>query len=409
LNFSSFIALRYLRARRKEAVISVITAISIMGVAAGVMALVISLAINNGFRGTLQRNLLGATAHVNILDKEGKGIENWAELVERFRKIPHVTATAPVLYGQVLLSGPLQSTGAELKGIIPANELAVSETLRHLKAGTLKDLAEENGGLPRIVLGSRLAGDLGMMLDSNVTVISPQGSLTPFGPHPSSSRFHVTGLFESGFYDLDDHWAYCSLRAAQKILSLPGVINSIELRVDDIYLAPEIGAEAEKIAGPRFASTNWQQQNKQLLKALNMEKVVTVITIGLIEMVAALNIFIALVMMVMEKRRDIAVLMSMGATKSQVRRIFVTQGVAIGLTGTAIGLAIGHAFCYFADTYKLIRLDEQVYALSFVPFEPRVLDAFWVAGVAILVSFCATIYPARNATRILPAEVLRYE
>jgi lipoprotein-releasing system permease protein len=408
LNFSTFIARRYLRARRKEAVISVITAISIIGVAAGVMALVISLAINNGFRSTLQRNLLGATAHVNILDKEGKGIEDWAGLVERFRKIPHVTATAPVLYGQVLLSGTLQSTGAELKGIIPADELAVSETLRHLKAGTLQGLTDDKG-LPKIILGSRLAGDLGMTLDSNVNVISPQGTLTPFGPRPASSRFHVSGLFESGFYDLDDHWAYTSLGAAQKILSLPGVINSIELRVDDIYLAPEVGKEAEKIAGPRFASTNWQQQNRQLLKALNMEKIVTVITIGLIELVAALNILITLVMMVMEKRRDIAVLMSMGAKRSQIRRIFMTQGVLIGLTGTAIGLALGYAFCYIADKYRLIRLDEQVYALSFVPFEPRVIDAFWVAGVAILVSFCATIYPARNATRILPAEVLRYE
>ncbi len=409
MNFSTFIARRYLRARRREAVISVITAISIVGVAAGVMALVISLAINNGFRSTLQRNLLGATAHVNILDKEGKGIQNWADLVIRFRAIPHVTATAPVLYGQVLMSGPLQSTGAELKGIIPADELAVSETLRRLKAGSLQGLADQTAGLPRIILGSRLAGDLGMMMDSNVTVISPQGSLTPFGPHPTSSRFHVAGLFESGFYDLDDHWAYCSLAAAQKILSLPGVINAIELRVDDIYLAPQIGREAEKIAGPRFASTNWQQQNQQLLKALNMEKVVTVITIGLIELVAALNILITLVMMVMEKRRDIAVLMSMGAKQSQIRRIFMTQGVLIGLTGTAIGLALGYTLCYFLDRYRLIRLDEQVYALSFVPFEPRILDGFWVAGVAILVSFCATIYPARNATRILPAEVLRYE
>lgn len=408
MNFSTFIALRYLRARRKEAVISVITAISIIGVAAGVMALVISLAINNGFRNTLQRNLLGATAHVNIIDKEGKGIENWSGLMERFRKIPHVTAAAPVLYGQVLLSGPMQSTGAEIKGIVPANELAVSETLRHLKAGSL-DRLEDTSGLPKIILGTHLAQDIGMMVGSNVTVISPQGQLTPFGARPTSSRFRVAGVFESGFYDLDDHWAYTSLGAAEKILSLPGVINSIELRVDDIYLAPQVGKEAEKIAGPHFASTNWQEQNKQLLKALNMEKIVTVITIGLIEMVAALNILIVLVMMVMEKRRDIAVLMSMGAKPGQISRIFMTQGVLIGITGTAIGLAIGYAFCYFADTYHLIRLDEQVYALSFVPFEPRVLDGFWVAGVAILISFCATIYPARNATRISPAEVLRYE
>lgn len=409
MNFELFVARRYLRAQRKEAVISVITAISVLGVSAGVMALVISLAINTGFRNTLQRDLLGATAHVNVLEKvPGPGIPEWRELAGKLQRIPHVTNVAPVLYGQVLLSGPSAAQGAELKGILPEREVAISETLRHLKAGSIEGL-KNAGGLPGIILGARLAESTGMTVGANITVISPQGELTPFGPRTGASRFHVVGIFESGFYDLDNVWAYTSIPAAQKALSLQDVVNSIELRIDDIELAQSVARQAEKIAGPKYAATTWQEQNRQLMKALNMEKVVTIITIGLIELVAALNIFITLVMMVMEKRRDIAVLMSMGAKKQQIRRIFVTQGVLIGITGTVIGLIVGYTLCYFADLYRWIPLDPTVYALSFVPFEPRVWDGIWVAAIAILVSFCATIYPARTATVIAPAEVLRYE
>lgn len=405
MTFESFIAARYLRARRKEAVISVITAISVLGVAAGVMALVISLAINNGFRNTLQRNLLGATAHINILEKDpGPGIANSRELIPKLLKIPHVTAAAPVLYGQVFLTGPLASQGAILKGITLSSELRVSETLRRLKSGSLDRFQADT-----ILIGSRLAQDTGMIAGSNITVVSPQGTMTPFGSRPKSVRLRVAGTFESGFYDLDDKWTYVPLETAQRILSLPDIVNSIELRVDDVYLAPQVAKEAERIAGPLFASTNWQEQNRQLLKALNMEKIVTVITIGLIELIAALNILIVLVMMVMEKRRDIAVLMSMGARAGQIRRIFMTQGVLIGITGTVIGLIAGYSLCYLANHYQWIRLDEQIYSLSFVPFEPRPFDGLYVAAVAIGVSFFATIYPARNATRISPAEVLRYE
>jgi len=405
LTFESFIAARYLRARRKEAVISVITAISVLGVAAGVMALVISLAINNGFRNTLQRNLLGATAHINILEKDpGPGIANSRELIPRLLKIPHVTAAAAVLYGQVFLTGPLASQGAILKGITLSSELEVSETLRHLKTGSLEKFNGDS-----ILIGSKLAQDTGMIANSNVTVISPQGTMTPFGSRPKSVRLHVAGTFESGFYDLDDKWTYVPLVTAQRILSLPDVVNSIELRVDDVYLAPAIAKEAERIAGPLFASTNWQEQNRQLLKALNMEKIVTVITIGLIELIAALNILIVLVMMVMEKRRDIAVLMSMGARSSQIRRIFMTQGVLIGIAGTILGLIVGYSLCYFANRYRWIPLDEQIYSLSFVPFEARPFDGLFVAAVAIAVRLFATLYPAPNATRLSPAEVLRYE
>ncbi len=409
--FELFIARRYLRARRKEAVISIITAISIVGVAAGVMALIIALAVNNGFRVTLQSNLLGAMAHINVLQKQpGEGIENWRAMVERIRRAPHVTAAGPALYSQVFLTGPLQQKGAVLKGVDIGSELQLSDVLRRLKEGSVEALRKPAGeGLPGIVLGSRLAEDIGMMPGAVLQVVSPQGELTPFGAKPSFRKFRVVGIFESGFFDIDDLWAFTSLQAAQEALSLDDVVNQIEVKVDDLNLAPEVAREIEKVAGPSFATTTWMERNRQLLNALKMERAVTVITIGLIELVAALNILITLVMMVMEKYRDIAILISMGAKQAQIRRIFMLQGVIIGVVGTIIGLVLGYGLSYLADTYRWIRLDESVYSLSYVPFKPRWVDGLWVAGAAILVSFLATLYPARSATRVAPAEVLRYE
>ena len=409
--FELFIARRYLRAHRKEKVISVITAISILGVAAGVMALIVALAVNNGFKNTLERNLLGAMAHISVLEKEpGSGIENWRQLSVRLRQLPHVTAVGPALYTPVFLTGGLQPHGAQLKGIDVASELAISESLRHLKQGSLAPLRDPTATPPGILLGTRLVEDTGMVLNSRITVISPQGgTLTPFGIRPSFRPFRVAGIFESGFFEIDDSWAYTSIETAQKLLGVADVVNAIELKVDDLDRAPEIARDIEKLVGSRYTTTTWMERNKQLIGALNMERMVTVITIGLIVLVAALNIFITLVMMVMEKYRDIAVLMSMGARGGQIRRIFMLQGVLIGVVGSSIGLILGYAICYYANRYHWVRLDETVYSLSFVPFEPRWIDGLWVPAAAILVSFVATIYPARKATQITPAEVLRYE
>jgi lipoprotein-releasing system permease protein len=408
--FELFVAGRYLRARRKEAVISVITAISILGVAAGVMALIIALAINNGFRSTLQRNLLGAMSHVNVLEKQpGEGIVNWRELIPRIEKVPHVVAASPALYSPVFISGPLQQKGAILKGIDPRAEKQVTETLRNLKEGSLTSLQGSSEEYPGIILGARLAEDIGMLLNAVVEVISPHGTMTPLGMRPKVQHFRVVGIFETGFYEIDDNWAFTSLAAAQAALSLADVVNHIEVKVDDIYLAPQAAQQIEKIAGPHLGATNWMERNRQLLGALRMERMVTVITIGLIQLVAALNILITLVMMVMEKYRDIAVLVSLGARQRQIRRIFMLQGVLIGLVGSAIGLAAGYTLCYLAEKHRWLRLDEAVYSLSYVPFDPRPFDAVWVAAAAVLVSFLATIYPARSATKIAPAEVLRYE
>jgi len=407
--FELFVALRYLKAKRKQAVISLITAISILGVAAGVMALIIALAINNGFRNTLEKNLIGATAHVTVLEKEpGYGIAGWRELVGKLAALPHVVSANPSLYAPVFLSGPMRSEGAILKGIVAEAGLQPIEALNRLKEGSLEGLREE-GEPPGIILGSRLAQSTGMLYGARITVISPQGELTPFGPRPSYHRFRVVGIFESGFYELDAHWAFTSLASAQRVLAVQDVVNAIELRLDDIHAASEVAAQAEQILGKELAATTWMEQNRQILNALRMERVVTVITIGLIQLVAALNILITLVMMVMEKQRDIAVLMSMGARREQIRNIFMLQGVTIGVIGSVLGLVAGYVLSHLADKHRWIRLDEEVYSMSYVPFDPRWIDAAWVPAAAVLVSFLATLYPSRAAARIAPAEALRYE
>jgi lipoprotein-releasing system permease protein len=408
--FEFFIARRYLKAKRKQAVISVISVISVVGVAAGVMALVVALAINNGFRKTLETSLLGAYAHILVLEKEpGYGIADWRGLDAKLVKLPHVVGASPALYGQVYLYTDRSASGAELKGIETGAELDTSDMLRHLKAGSLAGLRPNPDALPGIILGTSLAQTVGGRVGGTVTVMSPQGELTPFGPRPSSQRFRVVGLFESGFFEIDSTWAFTSLTAAQHLLGLEDVVNSVQLKLDDIYQAPEVASRVDRVVGPKLAASTWMEQNRHILNALNMERAVTFVTIGLIVLVAALNILITLIMMVMEKYRDIAILVSMGAKQEQIRRIFMFQGVLIGVVGTAIGLVAGHLLSFLADTYRWVRLDEEVYALSFVPFAPRWLDSVWIAALAIAISFLATIYPARNASRIAPAEALRYE
>jgi lipoprotein-releasing system permease protein len=407
--FEWIVALRYLKAKRKQTVISVITVISILGVAAGVTALIIALAINNGFQSTLQSSLLSATAHVSILERHPQfGIQNWQELIPRLRHIPHVVSVTPGLYGQVALKGPLVGAGAVLKGIPIESGAPVPELLRHLKAGSLSDFDSGTSPYP-IILGSRLAEQTGVVLHSPVSVISYQGQLTPLGVMPSLFRFRVVGIFESGLYDLDSAWAFTSLSAAQRVLDLNDVVNTIELQLNDIFEAPKVAREAEQITGVKLIATTWMDQNRSLLNALRLEKVVSVITVGLIELVAALNILVVLVMLVMEKHRDIAILISMGARRQQVQRIFVLQGLIIGGIGCAMGLITGYAVAALFNHYRWLKLDEQVYALSYVPFQNHWTDGIWVAGLALLTSFIATLHPSRNASRIAPAEALRYE
>jgi lipoprotein-releasing system permease protein len=431
MKFELFIASRYLRAKRRQAMIGIITVISIAGVAAGVASLIIALAINNGFRQDLQNRLLGSSSHVNLFRTESDGIQDWQALMDRLSKEPHVLATAPAMYEQVLISrGPLAS-GAVLKGIIPSDERRVSDLLGTVKTGSadaldenpardgspsaaqspdsLADVQQRVATMPPILLGKDMADQLGAHLGSVVLVTSPQGELTPFGVVPKYSHFRVAGIFDSGFYDYDNSWAFTRLSDIQKLASVGNVVTVLEFKIDDIYKAPQVADELENAAGAGFMTRNWMEQNKALFHALSLEKLVTFITIGLIVFVAALNILISLIMMVMEKTRDIAVLMSMGTRQSQVRRIFIGQGLLIGIIGTAIGLVLGYSLSWIGGHYHFLSLAPEVYSIDYVPFAPRLIDGVWVAGVAIGISFIATLYPSWSASRILPAEALRYE
>lgn len=409
MRFEWTVALRYLRARRKQTVISVITVISIFGVAAGVAALIVALAINNGFQSTLQTSLLSATAHINILERNpAYGIEHWEQLVPKLLKIPHVVNATPGLYGQVAFKGPLVGAGGVMKGVLLNSKEKIPDLLRHLKAGSLAT-SPEGLGRSEIILGSRLADQIGVQLHSPVSVLSFQGQLTPLGVVPSLFRFRVAGLFETGLYELDSNWAFTSLADAQRVLDLSDVVNTIELKLDDIFLAPEIAREAERVAGPTLIASTWMDQNRSLLNALKLEKIVSVITVSLIELIAALNILIVLVMLVMEKHRDVAILMSMGASRQQIQRIFVLQGLMIGGLGCLLGVTLGFTATALFSHYRWLRLDEQIYALSYVPFQSHWTDGLWVSGLALATSFIATLHPSRSASRIAPAEALRYE
>jgi lipoprotein-releasing system permease protein len=445
MRFELFIATRYLRAKRRQAVIGVITGISILGVAAGVASLIVALAINNGFRQDLQNRLLGSTSHINLLRTESDGIKDWRPLMDRLSRQPHVVGTAPAIYEQVLISSGPRARGAVLKGMIPAYERRVSDLLDTVKFGSMGPLDENEGkpgannpgatnraapenfstvagapddlksvqqrvaSMPPIVLGKDIAQELGVTLDSVVLVTSPQGELTPFGLVPKYSRFRVVGIFSSGFFDYDSSWAFTRLSDTQNLEALGDQITVLEFKVDDIYQAEQISQQLEAAAGKGYMTTNWMEQNKALFRALRLERLVTFITIGLIVFVAALNILISLTMMVMEKTRDIAVLMSMGTRKSQVRRLFITQGLLIGVIGTVIGLVLGYALSWAGGHYHLLSLAPEVYSIDYVPFAPRVADGALVALVAVGISLIATLYPSWSASRILPAEALRYE
>jgi lipoprotein-releasing system permease protein len=412
LRFELFIAARYLRAKRRQAVIGVITGISILGVAAGVASLIIALAINNGFRQDLQARLLGSTPHVSIMKIENSGIEDWRPKLAELEKAPHVVAAAPSIYEQVLVSRGARAKGVILKGIDPDRERKVSRLLDNVVLGSTKQLEgskPENEPFAPIILGKDLAQDLGATIDSVILVTSPQGELTPFGLVPKYVRFRVVGIFQSGFYDYDTSWAFTRLSDAQKLFGLGDVASVLEFKIDDLDRAYEVGEDLQRRIGHGFQATTWMDQNKALFRALRLERVVTFITIGLIVLVAALNILISLIMMVMEKTKDIAVLMSMGARRAQIRRIFIAQGVLIGVIGTLLGLVLGYLGAWAGGHYKLVSLSAEVYSIDYVPFAARPIDGLVVAVVAVFISFIATIYPSYAASRILPAEALRYE
>jgi len=448
MRFELYVASRYLKAKRRQAVVGVVTIISIAGVAAGVAALIIALAITNGMRRDLQDRLLGVSAHVDLMRVEADGIHNWQPLLERLRHLPHVTAAAPGIYGQVLVSRGPRAGFALIKGILPAQERTVSNLLDSITSGSAKDLDPEaegqssgpdsgpvlssvasqavslsaassadqdslpsaiNSPYPPVVLGKDLAETIGAQVGDSVLVTSPQGELTPLGLAPKYQRFRVAAIFHSGFYQYDAAMAFMRLGDAQRLFSEPDLLSVISFKVDDLDRAPAIGRAIERAAGPGYMTTNWMEQNRELFRALKLEQVVTFIVIALIVIVAALNILIALTMMVMEKTRDIAVLMSFGVQPGQVRRIFLLQGLLISLVGTILGLALGYLAAWAGGHYHFIHLSAEVYSIDTLPFAPRPLDGLIVSVVSIGISLLATLYPSSAAARTRPAEALRYE
>ena len=428
MRFELFIAARYLRARRRQAVVGLITVISVVGVAAGVASLIIALAITNGMRRDLQERLVGSTAHVDLMRTAGDGIRDWRPLMARLAQVPHVVAVAPGLYGQVLISRGARSGGALIKGILPGDEMKVGNLLQAVHEGSAEELAPVNpthdGGAvvngapgnsmaPPIVIGSELALSLGAGVGDSLLVTSPQGELTPLGLVPRYQRFRVVGIFASGFYQYDDGYAFMRLADAQRLFSEPDLVSVISFKIDDLYQAPEVGRAIEDAAasfrGAGFQTTNWMQQNRELFRAMRLEQVVTFVILALIVVVAALNILIALTMMVMEKTRDIAVMMSFGVRAEQVRNIFLLQGLLISGIGTALGLVLGYAASILGSHYRFIHLDASVYSIDYLPFAPRLVDAVIVAAVSLGMSLLATIYPSSSAASVLPAEALRYE
>jgi lipoprotein-releasing system permease protein len=420
MKFELFIAARYLRAKRRQAVVGVITAISVAGVAAGVASLIIALAITNGMERDLQARLLSSSAHVQLERVANDGMRNWRPLLDRLSRLPHVTAAAPGMYGQVLVSNGSRSAGVLIEGIIPTDQRRVSDLLSQITIGSAAaldpapqdvsatGLPAANSAPPPIVIGYDLADSLSVKVGDGVIVTSPQGDLTPFGLIPKYGSFRVVGIFHSGFYQYDSAMAFMRLADAQRLFSEPDLIDIIAFKVDDLYHADSIGRAIEQAAGPGFATSNWMEQNRELFRALRLEQIVTFIVIGLIVCVAALNILIALTMMVMEKTRDIAVLMSFGVRRDQVRLIFLLQGLLISVVGTVIGLALGYGLSLLGGHYHL-PLSAEVYSIDYLPFAPRFSDALIVAAVSLGVSLLATLYPSGSAARVLPAEALRYE
>ncbi len=408
MSFEWMIARRYLRSKYKPPVLRLVTFLSIAGVAAGVSTLVIALAMNTGSSLAIRNRLLGVTAHVNIKPNGTQGIRDYRQLMTRLAPTPGVESITPAVYNQVLLSAGNQTEGVVLKGIDPQLEKRWDSALDHLVTGN-DDFKLDSDGIPAILVGNILADNLKVEAGDYVTVLSPQGSLTPFGLLPRSRRFRISGIYSSGFYDYDANWAFITLHDAQELAGIGDVVSLLEIRVSNLDDAGKIAAVLAREAGPGYHTSTWMEENQALFRAMSLEKLVTAIFIGLITFVAGLNVLVVLAMTVTDKAHDIAVLMALGARRIQVRNIFVLQGLLVGIAGTAIGLAVGYSLSWIANRWKLVPLNPEIYSIPYVPFHSSGWDAIWITAAALGICIAATIYPARAAAGTLPVEILRAE
>jgi lipoprotein-releasing system permease protein len=408
MTFEWLVALRYLRAPNRPAVLRLVTLLAVIGVAAGVGTLVIALSMNTGFRQAIRDRLLSVTAHVNLKPLGPDGIHDYRSLISRLSSAPGVRSIEPAIYNTVLLSCGGRARGVVLKGVDPVLERKASGALKNIVSGS-DTFAPDADGIPALLVGRILSDELKILVGDYVTLTSPQGNLTPFGMLPRSRRFRVSGIYDSGFYDYDANWAFVTIESGQGLAGVGDVVSLLEVRVDKLDDASAVEAELLRRAGLGYMATTWMDENRALFRALSLEKLVTALFIGLITFVAGLNILVVLTMTVTERARDIAVLMALGSRRAQIRRVFLLQGLVVSITGTVVGLAAGYGFSWVANRWRLIPLNPEIYAIPYVPFHGNGLDAIWIAAMALAISIAATIVPARSAARILPVEILRFE
>ena len=408
LPFELFVALRYLLARRKQAFISLISFISTLGVAVGVMALILALALMTGLQGELRNRIVGSAAHIYVWKVGGGGITEPEQDTKRVRALPRVVGAAPVTIGKALVDSGREKAFITIKGIVPALEATVTDVGRAMQQGSLTALKPSTEDQPDgIVIGRELASQLSVSVGDDVSVLTPEGTLSPMGMIPRTRRFRVVGVFSLGLFEFDSAYGYVDIDVAGHLLNRDRP-DYIEARVDDMYDAPQLAEDYERRLGESYVTQDWADMNRSLFSALWLEKMAISITIGLIVMVAALNIVASLVLLVMEKNRDIAILKTMGTSAGSIRTIFILQGLLIGLVGTIVGTALGLGTAYVLDKYKLIRIPTDVYQISYIPFIVEPLDLLVVIVSAVLICFFATIYPSRQAAKLDPAQALRY-
>jgi lipoprotein-releasing system permease protein len=409
--FEWFVSLRYLKAKRRQGFISLITLISIGGVMVGVMALIIVLAVMTGFSEGLRDKILGINSHI-VVQKIGQEMEDYSELADKIRALPGVSGVTPYIYSQTMISAGDGGTGAVLRGIDVNSASAVLKLKDQVIYGSLESLAKKNSPdkniPPAIILGKELARQLRVSLNDTLRLILAEGPLTPIGIIPRVQTCRVTGIFETGMYEYDSVLAYVSLSTAQKFLGMEDKVNGLEVTVNDIYQAGDIAQNIEKVLGLSYVAKDWMRTNKNLFSALKLEKTALSIIVALIVLVAAFNIISTLIMMVMEKTRDIAIMKSMGASSAKIMRIFILEGLIIGSAGTILGVLGGLGVCSLLSRYHFIRLPD-VYPMSTLPVKVIGGDVFTIAASAILITLFATLYPSWQASRVEPAVTLRYE